>query len=122
MRARRSVDQAACTSIGGTTSSDTSKTSLFIRYSEGRLHLLRYVAHANDAGRHHPRIDAAQIELPAERRVDELHRVGAESRHEFLAAGVWLGRHFNHRRPQGEACARGEILETEIQVHEQLIA
>ena len=80
------------------------------------------IAHANHARLHDFRVDTAQVELAPQRRVDKLHRVDSEPRDELFAAGVRLRRHFDHRGADGEPRPWRQVLDTEVQVDEQLIA
>jgi hypothetical protein len=61
------------------------------------------------------------MQLSAERRIDELHRVHSEPLDELLASRMGLIRHLDDGRAQREPRARREILGAEVQIEKELI-
>src|SRR5215217_7940671 len=80
------------------------------------------VANSQHAGSNHPGIYAPQVQVLPLGRVDELHRVEAESFDELPAAGVRLGRDLDDSRSDRELRAYRHIGRAEVEVDEQLIA
>lgn len=66
-------------------------------------------------------IDATEIELSSERRVDELQGLRTKPLAEFLAAGMGLVGHLQDRRADGQLRTGGQIVNGEIEVDKQLV-
>jgi DNA-binding transcriptional MerR regulator len=92
------------------------------RLGARRLELADRVAGPYGTGLDHARVDPAQAQLAPGALVHELDRLGAEARGELRAAGVELLGDLDHGRPDGEPCARGQVLVAEVEVDEELVA
>jgi len=80
------------------------------------------VADADDSALDHLRIEAAQVELFADGRIHELHRVQSESRDKLLTAEMRRRGHFYYSRAQRQASSSGRVLFAEVHVDIKLIA
>jgi hypothetical protein len=67
-------------------------------------------------------VDPAQLQVPSDRRVDELNGVQSETRDERLAARMRLIGRFDDRRTDGELAPGRDVRQTQIEIDEQLIA
>src|SRR5688500_12828909 len=65
--------------------------SLYRMQCSGSGHLSRAISDAHSAGADDAGVDAAQVKLPSQRRVDELHRLHTKPLDELAAPGVRLG-------------------------------
>src|SRR5205085_3940113 len=81
-----------------------------------------HIANPNHACLNDLRVDAAQMKLFPQRRIDELHRIHPKTRDELFAARVRLSRDFDDGRAEHEACPGGQILRAQIHVYVKLIA
>src|SRR5205085_11648114 len=71
---------------------------------ETALDFLDHIANPNHACLNDLRIDAAQMKLFTQRRIDELHRIHTKTRDKLFAALVRLSRDFDYERAEHEAC------------------
>src|SRR5215203_2096365 len=86
------------------------------------LYLPRKITCPNHAGLDDSRVDAAQMKLSSQRRIDELQGIGPEPLHELLAAGMGLVRHLDDRGPQRQAGSWRQVGSAQVQIDEKLVA
>src|SRR5919204_1940690 len=79
------------------------------------------VSDAHRSAGHDPGVDAAQVELLAGVRVDELQRIDAEPPCELAAASMPLVGHLDYGAPQLETRAGGQVVAAQVQVDVQLV-
>src|SRR5688572_24121572 len=89
---------------------------------EPSCYFSRTIPDADEACADDPGVDAAQMELPADRRVDELHRIHPEPLHELAAAGVRLDTDFDDGAADLQLCTWWQIVISEVQIDIELIA